>query len=268
MRRMYNLGGIPASMAVLHGWMYWVDNKIPKTIRTDPATGKCNHNNPYCLASIDEVLERVRNFRCRHGLAFSFQREFRLTYVDLDDCRDPATGELTEFAAGIVRRLNSYTEVSVSGKGLHIVVRGQVEKPRMHTKTRWAGRQIEIKPFNFYMTVSGDRLDGTPTDVQDRQAELSQLYDEVFGQEAGPGSQPARRQPRVRNPPAPERSADGVDLSACDFSICRDLAKTGMTAVEIEELLKDHPAMDRPKWRDREDYRRRTIQAAVNSLCP
>jgi primase-polymerase (primpol)-like protein len=42
--------------------------------------------------------------------------------IDLDDCRDPVTGEITPEAQEIVRRLHSYTEVSPSGTGLHIFV--------------------------------------------------------------------------------------------------------------------------------------------------
>src|ERR1017187_4379632 len=156
MDKTYDLTGIPDEMKCLHGWLYWVGNKYPKTLRVDPQTGSGNHNNPACLASLDDVLEHIRHFTCRHGLAFSFQREFGLTYIDLDDCRNPESGELTEFASSIVERLDSYSEISVSKRGLHIVVRGQVDRPRMHTRTKWAGQQIEIKPHSFYMTVSGN----------------------------------------------------------------------------------------------------------------
>ena len=37
--------------------------------------------------------------------------------VDLDDCRDPATGELAEWAQQVVQYLNTYTEASPSGTG-------------------------------------------------------------------------------------------------------------------------------------------------------
>jgi primase-polymerase (primpol)-like protein len=208
LRKTYVLEGIPDELKDLRGWLYWVGGKVPKTLWDDPATGKSNHNNPACLASLPEVLERIGQFRCRHGLAFSFRPEFGLTYVDLDDCRDPATGELTLFAAEIVRRLNSYTEVSIGRKGLHIVARGQVPKPRMHTKRNWAGRQIEMKPHSFYMTVSGDHLAGTPRTVEERQAELMQIYEEIFGADAKQESKPRSKPERTASPAGPSGAVD------------------------------------------------------------
>ena len=119
------------------------------------------------------MLERIAQFKCKHGLAFSFLRDFGYCYVDLDDSRNPDTGELTGFASSIVKRLNSFTEISIGKAGLHVVVRGQVERTRMHTRKNWAGQQIEIKPYGCFMTVSGNRLESTPREVQDRQSELS-----------------------------------------------------------------------------------------------
>ena len=162
MKKTFHLDGIPDEMKQMRAWLYWIRDKLPKTLRNDPMTGKCNHTNPDCLASLEEVLARIEHFTCPHGLAFGFLREFGLTYVDLDDCRNPQTGELTEFATDVVRRLNSYTEISIGGKGLHLVVRAQVEKSRMHTKRKWAGKQIEIKSQGFYMTVSGNRFRRDP----------------------------------------------------------------------------------------------------------
>ena len=38
-----------------------------------------------------------------------------------------------------------------------------------------------------------------------------------------------------------------------------------MNFKEIEQALIDHPLMEREKWTERPDYRKRTIQAALNS---
>jgi len=43
----YDLSGIPEEMACLHGWLYWVGNKVPRTLKKDPVTGKCNHTYPF-----------------------------------------------------------------------------------------------------------------------------------------------------------------------------------------------------------------------------
>ena len=257
MSKSYDLNGIPDEMKLLRGWLYWVGNKVPKTLRRDPATNKCNHNNPACLSRLEEVLHRIRHFTSKHGLAFSFQREFGLTYIDLDDCHNPDTGELTGFASSVVERLDSYTEISIGRKGLHIVCRGQVPRPRLHTKRRWSGRQIEIKPFGFYMTVSGDQLHGTPLIIQERQSELTVPYEEIFGDEP----KPVKRRPEKNKREV--RADNGLDLSACEFAICCELAKAGLNYDEIERALIADPIMNRRKWRERRDYRNKTILAAL-----
>ncbi len=177
---------------------------------------------------------------------------------DLDDSRNPDTGELTGFASSIVKRLNSFTEISIGKAGLHVVVRGQVERTRMHTRKNWAGQQIEIKPYGCFMTVSGNRLESTPREVQDRQSELSALYEEIFKEEPEPATR------RAKNTQA-ARGDSRIDRSACNYALCCELAKAGMTDERIEQLLRDEPIMGK-KWRERSDYRKRTIDAARKSL--
>src|SRR4051794_7753634 len=47
-----------------------------------------------------------------------------LAGVDLDKCRDPKTGELEPWAANVVKIFDSYTEISPSGTGVKIFVKG------------------------------------------------------------------------------------------------------------------------------------------------
>jgi putative DNA primase/helicase len=62
------------------------------------------------------------------GVGFTFSSGDPYTGVDLDGVRDPESGELAAWAADIVRELDSYTELSPSGKGLHVIVKGKVPK--------------------------------------------------------------------------------------------------------------------------------------------
>lgn len=49
-----------------------------------------------------------------------------LVGVDLDGCRDPETGAIAPWAQSIIDALNSYTEISPSGTGVHILLRGSL----------------------------------------------------------------------------------------------------------------------------------------------
>ncbi len=45
--------------------------------------------------------------------------------IDLDDCRDPETGELEEWAQEIIDEVpEGYVEMSPSGTGIHVILRG------------------------------------------------------------------------------------------------------------------------------------------------
>ena len=57
------------------------------------------------------------------GLGFVFTVDDPYVFVDLDHCRDPQTGTIDDWALAVVRRLNSYTEISPSGTGLRIFLR-------------------------------------------------------------------------------------------------------------------------------------------------
>ena len=80
--------------------------------------------------------------------ASSFSSGDPYTGVDLDVVRDPESCELAAWAAEIVRQLDSYTELSPSGKGLHIVVRGKVPKALKLAR-------IEMYSAERYFTMTG-----------------------------------------------------------------------------------------------------------------
>ena len=97
------------------------------------------------------------------------------TFVDLDDCRNPETGDVAPWAMEIVRELDSYTEVSSSGKGLHIIVEGEKPGPRCRTNALPAFEMYDdVRPA----LITGDRLN--EKDIEPRQPQIEDLYHEVF----------------------------------------------------------------------------------------
>lgn len=54
-----------------------------------------------------------------YGVGFVFNTDGPIVGVDLDDCRNPDTGTIEPRAWEIVDRLDTYTEISPSGTGLH-----------------------------------------------------------------------------------------------------------------------------------------------------
>src|SRR5262249_50627892 len=93
--------------------------------------------------------------------------------VDLDHCRNPETGVIDPWAAEIIRALNSYTEVSPSGEGVRIFLLGTLP-PNGRKKGDYENYQT-----GRYVTVTGQHLDGTPTTIEHRQAELLRVHGQV-----------------------------------------------------------------------------------------
>ena len=91
--------------------------------------------------------------------------------VDFDHCIQG--GKLDAWAVAWVERFNSYTEVSPSGTGLHILCRGKlpgeaVKRPRgeMYDRAR-------------YFTITGNPWDGLAKPLRDAQEAVTALYEEL-----------------------------------------------------------------------------------------
>ena len=50
--------------------------------------------------------------------------------IDLDDCRDPVTGKLTDFAQEVLDKVDGYAEVSPSGTGIKIFSHTNLDSSR------------------------------------------------------------------------------------------------------------------------------------------
>ena len=76
-------------------------------------------------------------------MGFVFSSADPFTGIDLDGCVDPATGEVAVWAMEIVQYFDSYTELSASGTGIHIIVKGE-----MPNAGRTRSRSIPRKGFS------------------------------------------------------------------------------------------------------------------------
>lgn len=118
-------------------WLLWdaipqegkKPRKVPKYAtnlrnRTETGSEKDLKN----LVTFDIALDRARVNAL--GLGFAFVSGDGIVGIDLDNCLDLETGEVTERASRLVDRFASYTEVSPSRKGLHIIVKGQTKSAK------------------------------------------------------------------------------------------------------------------------------------------
>lgn len=96
------------------------------------------------------------------GIGFEFGSGY--VGVDLDHCRDVETGQIEDWASDIVAHLDSYTEASPSGSGVHIICKGALPEGRRRMGP------IEMYDTARFFTVTGERLPGTAVTVGERSA--------------------------------------------------------------------------------------------------
>jgi hypothetical protein len=193
--------------------------------------------------------------------------------IDLDDCRDHTTGAIEPWARQIVAKINSYTEVSPSGCGLRIFLRGRLPA---HGRKKGPYENYET---GRYVTVTGQHLKGTPRSIESRQAELEAVHRGIFG-EAPPPTSPGQSgaTPTLDDTEIIRKASEskigakfrplwsGVhnfsSPSEADLALCNYLAFwCGPNPERIDALFRQS-GLFRSKW-NREDYRKRTINKAL-----
>ena len=85
-------------------------------------------------------------------------------FLDLDNCRDPSTGALADWALRLVEEADSYAEVTPSGRGLRIIGTNESLRAPVHRRVGMPeGGSVEIfHRCPRYVTVSGRLLPDAP----------------------------------------------------------------------------------------------------------
>jgi primase-polymerase (primpol)-like protein len=167
---------LPGELVNYKQWVVWRraevggrNTKLP----ISPWSGKvASCDKPHTWSTFRHGCYARQKHRC-DGIGFVFTEEDPFCGIDLDGCRD-ADGNITPEASAIISRLDSYTELSPSGTGVHILVRA-----KLPGKGRRSGK-IEIYDSARYFTMTGNHLPGAPVEILERQMELDQLLHELF----------------------------------------------------------------------------------------
>jgi len=122
------------------------------------------------------------------GIGFVFAGD-GIVGVDLDGVRDPETGELEDWAKEIVVRLGSFAEVSPSGRGLHIFLRGEIPGERRRRGP------VEVYEKDRFFTFTGAVVPGAPHTINADPDALAWLYQTYL-------DPPQERKPPSSRPPA------------------------------------------------------------------
>ncbi len=113
--------------------------------------------------TFDQAMSLCRE-RQLAGVGFVMSKDDDLVGVDLDNAITE-DGMVKQWAWDIVRELGSYCELSPSGRGLHVWVRGKL--PAGGSRIKVEDGLLEVYDQARYFTVTGKHLDKTPGDIFD-----------------------------------------------------------------------------------------------------
>lgn len=263
--------------------------KVPYSPRDLYAMNRASSNNPETFADWQATREYFNAYQF-DGIGIGLFGN--LAGIDIDHCIDEH-GEISALARHIVATMDSYTEVSPSGSGLHIlftVTDDLASYLREHYRSLYFFKNSPKAPdvevyisgvTNRYLTLTGSpiSIDGHgTTEVQERSMQVQAILDELMRKpvvnQATP-SQPVEADDAqiielamaARNGASFSRLWSG-DVSGhgshseADLALCNHLAFwTGKDADRIDRLFRQSGLM-RDKW-EREDYREWTIAKAI-----
>lgn len=168
----YNFSAIPAELRELKQWILWKyedkggskATKVPYSSAgylasvTDPSSW-CDFNTAF----------NIYNLGGHDGLGFVFTENDPYAFIDLDHTTDKADYERQ---LRVSREFNSYSEVSPSGQGLHIIIKGSIPQGRKRSS-------IEIYSNGRYATMTGSVYENKP--IENRHELLNMLFQQMGG---------------------------------------------------------------------------------------
>jgi hypothetical protein len=174
------------------------ETKVPK-VALRAGSKQASSTNPDTWRPLEDAIEAYGTGRY-HGVARAVTAPY--IGVDVDDCINPASGEIDARGAEIVEALEGYTEVSPSGTGVKIWVKGEI--PRNYKKDG-----LEVYNGGRYFTLTGEAFGAAPETVPERTVELRALITREFPEKP--------KKPLTVNP---ERNGgDGLDDLLAEWNV-------------------------------------------------
>jgi putative DNA primase/helicase len=138
---------IPEELRVRPQWVVWkaVDEKPDKVPYSARTGRRASSTDLMTWSTFEAALDAYDNGEYA-GLGFVFSSGDPYTGIDLDGCVDEY-GQIAPWALEIIQHFDSYTELSVTGTGLHVIVKGDVPNRR--------NGDVEVYSSKRFFTMTG-----------------------------------------------------------------------------------------------------------------
>ena len=158
---------IPAEMRAFRQWVCWKlverENAKPTKIPYNPLTGfKASVTDPLTWVDYETAVYHSVNYS---GIGFTLTPIDPYGFIDLDNTHGNQVN--WERQLTIFKEFDSYAELSPSGSGLHIIVKGKIPDGRKRA-------DIEIYSSGRYMTMTGNVYRDAP--INEHGVLLNQLW--------------------------------------------------------------------------------------------
>ena len=163
---------IPTELKPDDVWVCCDSNKVPLVARADGRREEASSTNPETWRPFAEAMAAYETGRYA-GVGRVIVERGGLSGIDFDKCRNPETGRILPKTWELLRRLDSYTEVSPSLTGVKVWVRAQLEMSK-----KKPGLEVYVR--GRYFTTTGQILPQFPDTVEERQGELEAIVAEEF----------------------------------------------------------------------------------------
>jgi putative DNA primase/helicase len=179
-----NVDAVPAELKAIPQWCGFRWGWKPKENKWDKppysiATGrKCNSDELTRLSDFPKAVAAYQRGRF-DGIGFRFRANDPYAGVDLDGCRNPDTGAIAPWAQRWIDRFATYTEVSPSGKGVKMFLRGTLTG-RGRNRRLEAGAGVETYNKGRYFTLTGNKLPDSPSTTSEAQTALDEFIAEYW----------------------------------------------------------------------------------------
>ena len=253
-------------------------------------------NDPATWGTYDEAMNYAERAGLIAGKSGGIGFEFGNGYcgIDLDNVI-LEDGSLKPFASEIVKVMNSYTEYSPSGKGLHVLCKLSSSMSDFGERHRNDEIGLEMYDSGRFFTVTGE-IYGEEREISERTAEARKIYDKYLfkGVAKNSNTPPLRTSNEFFNSGLTDNelwkkmfnsqhgreilllsqgdlSGYGGDHSRADLALCSHLAYwTNCDALRMDRMFRQSGLM-REKWDERhgaQTYGAMTLNLALRTVTP
>jgi putative DNA primase/helicase len=286
---------LPEAFSYLKKEKVWVcievtpkENGKATKLPINPYTGKlASSTDPNTWGTIQDAEQLLRNTN-RYAkykpqyIGLCLHKGLNITAIDLDNVIDPVTGEIEDWALDIIEKMDSYTEISQSGKGIHIYAKG-LKPPSFGSRSD----KIEIYNHARFILVTNQSfqkmrpLRDASNEIQElclqHLKEAPQTTTKTIDEEK---LSPTMSDDEITTKASLARNGDkfkrlfvdgniseyNEDPSRADQALMNMLAFWTQDEEQLERLFSSSALGQRDKWMSKKDYRRRTIKTALENL--